>query len=717
MEVLLALTVFQLAAFCALAGFAWRRFDALDAEIARLRVALEARAMENAAPQRARKARQADLAVAAAAGLAPSVVAEPVEDVAAPASNNEARARPAGNSPPRVIPRLIPIDGAKPPPSSWGEPINFRITRDGRRGLAAAALIAAPAIALAFGASGIPLALAGIGLSVIMLFAAWRLGWRAAAWAAALGAGAWAFAALEENAAFSHPILFSCALAFAGAAGLVQAGLKRRAWSGAVMTLLMAGAALALAAETNFIGPAGIAYGVLVASAAALGASRLRRDALHVAAFAAAGAALMVLSGQPDAGTWFTPLAAWAGALFFGIAAVRVPALDSRGALLAATGVTAALFAAGSLAASQQGLAAPLAAAGAFAGLAVLFAGVLTLTARRAGGVNKLALTAWIMVLAMLGAAGAAILIALPSPLAAFAFALMAVALTGADRLWPDRVWRFFAICAALASFAAALAAIRLIGASDMLLGPYGQAAFGFALPAALTGAAAFAARRSPNTSGALEAIAIALALLFTTMLTRIVFSAGAPALQPVSLIEAGLHVAIWMGAALLLAARADRGAADVRRAYAILLSAASIGAVVIGMALLVFTHDWADRPETALNWAPLSHMPLGLVLPGLLAWAHYAFWRIERTPKRTRLALAVAGFMTASFVTYEVALSRTAAVVGGADWTVIGAGMLAFAIAAALQVAPGVTVATTNPRQLDLEEYLKRHGRRQART
>jgi len=470
--------------------------------------------------------------------------------------------------------------------------------------------------------------------------------------------------------------------------------------------LLMAAAALALAQQTSFIGPAGVSYSLIVAAAAGLGALRLRRDALHVAAFAAAGAALMVESGQPEALVWFTPLAAWAGALFFGIAAVRVPALGARGALLAATGALAPLFAAGSLAASQQGLAAPLAAAGAFAGLAALFTGLFVITARRARALRMMGLSSWVLCTAISAAAGAALTIALPAPLLAPAFAVFALIFVGVDRLWADRVWRFFAGAAALASAGAAVSALRLVGNSEIVFGPYGQSLCAFAAPAALIGLAALSAKRAPNTQAALEAIAIALVIGFTAVLTRVLFSAGAPLLQPVGFIETGVFETTWLALSLLLAIRAEHGAAEVRRAYAILLAAAA-GIVSVFSAALLLTPYWNERPETALDWAPLQHLPLGFALPALAAWAHYGYWRWRAAPQRTRFALSLAGFLTAALATFEVARLRPP-LPDGPDWTVIGAGILAFAAAAALHYAPGVTVSR-NPDQLDLEEYLKR--------
>jgi hypothetical protein len=685
-----------------------------------------------------REKRQADLFATAAAVSHQNALAEPVSAPGAHEGRNKsanalsepwiesAQAKAHSKAPrERATPRLTPIDGAETPPRTrrhgrlelarLGLSLEMtpEVAREMARGGLTAMALALPAFGFFFGAPVMAMTLMGISLAALVMLMAIRVDWTGPAWAAAFGAGAWSLAALQTGGEHDA-LLYSITLSLGGLAGLAQAAFRRRSWSGAAMTLMMAGSALALSAETTLVSTQGAAYGVLVAGAAVIGASRLRRDGLHIAAFAAAGAALMVHSGQSDAAIWFTPLAAWAAAVFLGVTAVRVPALGSRGALLAATGVAASLFAAASLAASHQGLASPLSAAGAYVGLALFFAGVLFLAARRAGGVPQLALTAWIMVAAISLALGAAILIALPLPLAAAAFGLVSLSLVFADRLWRDRVWRWFAVVMSLSAFATVVGVTRLVGASDVVYGPYGQAAFGLALPGALLGLSALFAKDTPNTSGTLETVAIAIGLISLTALTRIVFSGGAPALQPVSLVEAGVHLSLWSGAALALAIRSDRGAGDVRRAYALLLAAAAAAASTIAVGLLL-TPYWAERPETALSAATLpgslfSHAPLGLALPALAAWGHYGYWRWRRAPRRTRLALSVAGFLTASFVTLELALQRPHGIVG-ADWTLISSGMLAFALAIALQVAPAVTVIEASSR-LDLEEYLKRNGR-----
>src|SRR5262249_403906 len=150
---------------------------------------------------------------------------------------------------------------------------------------------------------------------------------------------------------------------------------------------------------------------------------------------------------------------------------------------------------------------------------------------RRAGSVGALKLTAWVLMSAISVAFCAAALIALPPQLNAAALAAFALACAGADRAWADRVWRFFGVTLAGASFALAIVATRLIGGSEDLFGPYGQTVLNFALPAALLGVAAHVVKRRPYTSGALETVAIALALAFATMGIRVGFAAGAPIL------------------------------------------------------------------------------------------------------------------------------------------------------------------------------------------
>src|SRR5690606_28258876 len=107
----------------------------------------------------------------------------------------------------------------------------------------------------------------------------------------------------------------------------------------------------------------------------------LRLEVVHLAAFVATLVGLLVLSGQQSAAIWFTPAAAWAGALFFAIAFVRVPQLGSRGVALAGTGALAPFAAIAALHDAQHGLANSFAAAGAFLGLATLLGLLIAIAA------------------------------------------------------------------------------------------------------------------------------------------------------------------------------------------------------------------------------------------------------------------------------------------------------------------------------------------------
>src|SRR5262249_40850667 len=146
---------------------------------------------------------------------------------------------------------------------------------------------------------------------------------------------------------------------------------------GATLALVMAAAALALGSQIGMVGAPGIAFAAIVSCAAVAGALNIKLEPIHLAAFGATLIGLFVVSGQEPAAIWFTPIAAWAGALFLGISGVRVPKVGARGAALAATGVIAPLTSIAALYGADQGLADPHAAAGAFALLACLLGAII----------------------------------------------------------------------------------------------------------------------------------------------------------------------------------------------------------------------------------------------------------------------------------------------------------------------------------------------------
>lgn len=683
------------------AGFAlmWLRLRELTDEVARLRVAIETLQDTRAPKRAAASARQKQQAMfASVADVQAHGAPETPRSIESWMRNADVANAPAARRVERPLVADLEDD------VSWRR---AGMPPDTVRAFIAALAIASPAIGFILAWPVLPVVLAGLALAALTVLAALHLKWRAPAWAAALGAGAWALTGLQSGAAASNAVLFSGALFAVAAAGFAQTVMLKRVWSGAAMALFMAAAALAFGAFNALIGPAGLAFGAIVAVGAAIGAAYLRRDRLHFIAFAAAGLGMLVLSGQRDAAIWFTPAAAWAGALFLGLAAVRAPALGARGALVATTGMAAALFAGGSLYASQSGLADPRAAASAFAVLTLLFAGILALAVRRAGAVGALAMTAWVLVAAIALAASAAIVIALPPPFQAAMLSALALALTGADQRWPDNVWRFFTVCAGVAACVTGLAAAREIGLTPHIGGGYGTAMLALGIPAMILGLAA-RAKAGPVTGGLLETAAITAALAFASVCVRIFFSNGAPALQPVSFIEASTHMMLWLAASLLLAWRAENGSADVRRAFALLLAAVVLIAMPVAAALW-FTPYWNGRAEIALDWPVLQHEPLGFLLVAAIAWSHWIYWRDMQAPLRARTALVAASGLTAAFASFEIVFAREPS--AGVDWVTIGWSGVAFLAAVAINFAPGFVPKAAPATQLDLEEYLKRNG------
>ena len=183
------------------------------------------------------------------------------------------------------------------------------------------------------------------------------------------------------------------------------------------MAVAMGTALLTAGAAGSMVAAPGLMFTILVAAAALLGAANLRLEPLHGGAFLAALVALYVFSGQSGAALWFTPAATLIGALFVGIAIVRVPQLGPRGVLIAGTGALAPLATIMALHAAQHGLAERLGAAGALTGLALLLGGVLALAAaRRHEGPAALKLTAWVLAAAALACVVGAVALAETDP-------------------------------------------------------------------------------------------------------------------------------------------------------------------------------------------------------------------------------------------------------------------------------------------------------------
>ncbi|PZO46648.1 MAG: hypothetical protein DCF16_18700, partial [Alphaproteobacteria bacterium] len=343
---LLILLVLHAAA--SVAGFAllWRRLDRQRLEITRLKEQLTPRAT---AP--APKMRTADGAVVSISELATQRVI-PARAAAAAPPVRERKVRAATLSP------------------------------ETARALVLALMAVAPALGFFVDGGANAAVASGLAIAGAMMVIALRSVWRVAAWASVLTTGAWAGIGFALGTATADPMSFSICLALAGVTAIVNAHL-RRATPGATMALIMAGAALALGAQIGMFTAAGAAFAVIVATAAIVGALSLRLDAMHLAAFGATVIGLFVLSGQDGAAIWFTPVAVWAGALFFAIAAVRVPQLGARGVALAGTGAFAPIGVIAALHAAGHGLSGPLSAAIALFAFGLLLCGLIALAALR----------------------------------------------------------------------------------------------------------------------------------------------------------------------------------------------------------------------------------------------------------------------------------------------------------------------------------------------
>jgi hypothetical protein len=188
----------------------------------------------------------------------------------------------------------------------------------------------------------------------------------------------------------------------------------------------------------------------------------------------------------------------------------------------------------------------------------------------------------------------------------------------------------------------------------------------------------------------------------------RLVFSGGAPLIQPIGFVEAGIHISAWLAIALIVAARADkRDASAVRMAAALMLVAAALGASAL-IAALWLTPYWESLGPSRAP-AFLHFNGLGFLTPALLFCAHWAFWRAHGANVRTRIALGAAATMSACFITLEAMHPQNAGAAPDTLSALIGA--LSFATAIVVNFAPGVTA-----RRSYLQENLHGDGRGEQR-
>jgi len=548
------------------------------------------------------------------------------------------------------------------------------------RGLTLALMAISPAAGFFFNGDGPSIVASGLAIAAAMMLVALRPIWRAAAWAAVLTACAWATIAFALRTVEADPVSFVFCLVLAAAAGLVHA-FFRRAAPGATMALAMSAFALTLGSQSSMIGAAGAGYGLIIVAAAIVGAITLRLEALHLGAFAAAVLGLFVLSGQESAAIWFTPIAAWTGALFFAIAVVRVPRLGPRGVVLAGTGAFAPLGIIAALHNAQHGLADNLAAAGAFLVFAAALGGLAALAAsRRPTGIDALRLTMWVLTFGAFCALAAAVGLALPHPFAAMAYAAVAVALTAVNYKYKAAIWRAFAVAAMLLSALFAFTSARLLLNEAATVTPWLSILAGVAAPAALAGAGAFLFARAEARTNAtwFEFAAMAMSLAAAHLLTRLIFSGGATLLNPIGFVEASVHCSIWLAAALVIGWRADHGARKLRASVASVLTFAAVTSSALA-ALLWLTSFWA---APTLN---LRHT-LGFVLPGLLLIGHWAFWRWRDEELSARVTLGLGALLLAGFATAEAMQAQALP-----EWAPALIGATSFAMAFGLNFVPGI--------------------------
>lgn len=652
MELIFALLAIQTAAALAAGFWVWRKLEQQQAEIADLREALAARGAKRAKVAGAR---------GASAEVIPLVSTETEE---APAE----RAQRSWNLP--ATPTInVPTAG---------------VSVETARGLTLGILAIAPALGFAFNASAATVVACGLAIGAAMMAIAHRPMWRAAAWAAVATSGAWALIGFALGSAHADPASYSVCVALAAVTGLAHAHLHRVS-TGVTMALTMTIAVLALSLQIGMVSAAGVAFGLIIAATAITGSLSLRLEGMHFGAFGAALIGLFVLSGQPSAAIWFTPATAWAGAIFFAIAAVRVPQLGARGLALAGTGSLAPLAAITALYFSRSGLADRYAAAAGFAVLSVLLIGVIAAAMmRRERGLDGLKATLWVLMAGVFTAFAAAVAIALPAAIAAPAFALAALALSAIDLGLPSRAWRAFAC------FCSFFAVIFAVGAAQALLSETSSwpaialIGAGFAAPAALTGAAAWAAtrREARYSAGFLESVTILLAVATADLAVRVIYASGAVMLEPISFAELGAHVGVWLAAALLLRMRARHGARRVRIAFANTMLVTALGVMLTAVAVWV-TPFWTTRQSPA---GFIARDTFGFLLPGLILLAHVQLWRSRSAEVQTRLTLASGALLIAAFVTLEVTRAD-----GDADWLGAVVGALSFAAAIGVNFVPGV--------------------------
>jgi hypothetical protein len=441
---------------------------------------------------------------------------------------------------------------------------------------------------------------------------------------------------------------------------------------------------MTLTLRFGIVSSAGGAAAMLAALAATTGAAHPRLDALHLLGFAGAGLLLFCLSSEDQAGVWFTPAMGWAGAIFLGLAAARAPVLGPQGGLIAATGSIAPLFAIFGLFVAGHGLAEPWMASIALAGIAVLLATILAVSARAAGSLHALSMPGWILGAGAFIAASASLLLTWPLAQDGAAFGALAFGLVLSHRRATDNLLLCGAALWALAALASSIAALIAFN-TTIDLWPLAMRIFCMAAPTLLLATAALRLRRdTPATRIVLEIAAGACGLLALSALVRAVFTGGAPAAYPIGLSELGGHVLLWAALSLALLRYFRGGAREARTTAAGALACGAGAATFIALALWFFG-AWTPTATSATGLAAFGqHAPAGFALMACAAWLHWDHWRRRDNPLRALSAFAFACILTAAWISLEYTWFRPP-LEDGADLTIIGMTLLLFAVALGL--------------------------------
>jgi hypothetical protein len=285
------------------------------------------------------------------------------------------------------------------------------------------------------------------------------------------------------------------------------------------------------------------------------------------------------------------------------------------------------------------------------------------------------------------------VLLALPAPFAASALGAITLGAAFLHARFKDMVWRIGAIVAAILTAYVASNSVPLVLEEAPIWTSALIVVTGLALPAALTGFAGSLLRRAGAraSGGVAKLAAVGLSVATADMVLRLVFSNGAPLMQPIGFVEAGFHIAAWLAIALAVAARGrERRMSAARKGGVLVLGACALAASTF-IAALWLTPYWQMLPPARVAWSALRWDGLGFLAPAALFWAHWAFWRSRGSNLRTRTSFAAAAALTASAITFVVHPGAPGSP-GGLSTLIAAA---AFALAVVLNFAPGIVAAS----------------------